>query len=340
MDETREERNGSSKALGIILFGFILLILLMAFSITKGATNIPMTSVIDGLFHFNRENQQHLVIIDLRLPRVVASALVGSALAVSGAIMQGITHNPLADPGIMGINAGAGFMLSISFAFFPTVGYMNMILISFLGAVLGAILVNSVASTGRKENSINLVLAGVAINTLLVALSQGIALMFNVSQNIMFWTVGGVAGSNWQQIKIMTPWIILAHIGGIIISKSISTLSLGDDVAKGLGLNTKVVYILSSIIVLILAGASVSVIGSVGFVGLIVPHIARFFVGLDYKWIIPTSAVLGAILMVLADLGSRIINPPFETPIGAIISLIGVPFFLYLSCKEGRNING
>ncbi len=150
----------------------------------------------------------------------------------------------------------------------------------------------------------------------------------------MFWTVGGVAGSNWEQVRIMLPWIIGGLVGSVALSPYISILSLGQDVAKGLGINIKVINLFSSLIVLILVGASVSVVGSVGFVGLIVPHIARFFVGMDYKLIIPSTAVMGALLVVLADLWARTLNPPFETPIGAIISLIGVPLFLNLARRQ------
>lgn len=321
----------------IILFGLGLLVLLMTFSISKGVAEIPLSSVWNAIFHFDRENTQHLIVVDLRIPRVIASALVGAAFAVSGAIMQGTTRNPMADSGLMGLNAGAGFALSICFAFFPGLSYMNVILFSFLGAALGTALVNGIASLRRGGiTPMRLVLAGAAVSALLTALSQGIALYFDVAQDIMFWTTGGVSGSNWMQIRIMTPWILGALLVAIALSRSISLLSLGEDVAKGLGLNIAVINHLCSLIVLILAGASVSVVGAVGFVGLIIPHLARFLVGVDYRWIIPFSAVLGALLMVAADLGARMLNPPFETPIGALTALVGVPFFLYLARKQRR----
>ncbi len=319
----------------IIALGSGVLALLMAFSITKGAAQIQLSSVWDAFLRFEENNTQHLIVVDLRLPRVLASALVGAALAVAGAIMQGTTRNPLADSGLMGLNAGAGFALSICFAFLPGLGYIQIILASFLGAALGAALVNGIASLRRGGNTpMRLVLAGAAVSALLTALSQGIALYFDVAQNIMFWTVGGVAGSNWLQIKIMAPWILGALLVGIILSPSITVLSLGEDVAKGLGLNTMVINALCALVVLILAGASVSVVGAVGFVGLLVPHLARFLVGVDYRWIIPSSAVMGALLMVTADLGARMINPPFETPIGVLTAMVGVPFFLYLARKQ------
>lgn len=324
-------------AVFIILFGLGLLFFLMAFSVTKGVVDIPFSSVWDALFRFDESNTHHLIIIDIRIPRVIASALVGSAFAVSGAIMQGITRNPMADSGLLGLNAGAGFALSICFAFFPSMKYMQIILFSFLGAAFGAMLVNSIASLRRGgATSMRLVLAGAAVSALLSSLSQGIALHFDVAQDILFWTVGGVAGSNWDQIRIIFPFIMVALVGAVILSRSISIASLGEDVAKGLGMNTTIVNLLSSIIVLVLAGASVSVVGAVGFVGLVIPHLSRYLVGVDYKWIIPVSAVLGGILVVVADLGARTLNPPIETPIGSLIALVGVPFLLYLARKERR----
>ncbi|EJO5349469.1 iron ABC transporter permease [Clostridium botulinum] len=329
------EKDNMWKMWFIVLGGLGLLALIMAFSITKGTANISLSSVWDSLFYFDDKDMNHLVIVNLRMPRVIASALVGASLAVAGAIMQGTTGNPMADSGLLGLNAGAAFALSICFAFFPGMKYMHIILFSFLGAALAVVLVNGIASIKRGgQTPIRLVLAGAAVSTLLVAMSQGIALYFNVAQSIMFWTVGGVSGSNWEQVRIMLPWIIGGLIGAIALSPYISILSLGQDVAKGLGINIRVVNILSSIIVLILVGASVSVVGAVGFVGLIVPHIARFLVGMDYRLIIPSTAVMGALLVVLADLGARTLNSPFETPIGAIISLIGVPLFLSLARKQ------
>ncbi|QDR82681.1 FecCD family ABC transporter permease [Sporomusa termitida] len=319
----------------IIVAGSGLLVLLMMFSITRGAAAIPFFAVGDALVRFDAKNTQHLIVLDLRLPRVIASALVGAALAVAGAVMQGTTRNPLADSGLMGLNAGAGFALSICFAFFPRLGYMQLILFSFLGAALGAALVGGIASLRRGgATPMRLVLAGAAVSALLAALSQGIALYFDVAQDIMFWTTGGVAAASWEQIRIMAPWILGALLGSIALARSVSLLSLGQDVAKGLGLNTAVGNGLCFLIVLILAGASVSVVGAVGFVGLIIPHLARYFVGVDYRWVIPSSAVLGALLLVLADLGARTLNPPFETPIGALIGLIGVPCFLYLARQQ------
>ncbi|MDR2135561.1 MAG: iron ABC transporter permease [Treponema sp.] len=316
-----------------------ILILAMVFSVARGAAEIPPAVLWDALFHFDPGQTRHLIVRDLRLPRVIASALVGASLAVAGAVMQGITRNPMADSGLMGLNAGAGFALSLCFAFFPGLSYRRIILFSFLGAALGAALVNGIASLRRDGiTPMRMVLAGAAVSALLAALSQGIALYFDVAQNIMFWTAGGVAGSDWNQVRILLPWIGGGLLGAAALSRSVSLLSLGEEVARGLGVRTGMVNALGSLFVLILAGASVSVVGAVSFVGLVIPHITRFLAGADYRRIIPFSAVLGALLMVLADLGARTLNPPFETPVGAIIALIGVPFFLYLARRQKRGL--
>jgi iron complex transport system permease protein len=320
-----------------ILLSAGVLVAVFVFSVTKGAADIPLKTVWNAVFHFDSGNTRHLIVRNLRLPRVIASALAGAALAVAGAVMQGVTRNPLADSGLMGLNAGAGFALSLCFAFFPELPYMRIILFSFLGSGFGAALVNGIAFLRRGgATPVRLVLAGAAVSALLAALSQGIALYFNVAQSIMFCTAGGVANSNWEQVGIMLPWILGALLAAIILSPSISLLSLGEDAAKGLGVNTAAVNALCQVTVLILAGVSVSIIGAVSFVGLVIPHIARFLIGVDYRRIVPASAVLGALLLVLADFGARMLNPPFETPVGAVIALIGVPFFLYLARRQRR----
>ena len=336
--QDRQSR-GSSRPLATWLIlgpGLGLLALLAAFSITQGAATLPLATVREALLHFNPQNTQHLIVVDLRLPRLIASALAGAALAVAGAVMQGTTRNPLADSGLLGLNAGAGFALSLCFAFFPGLGYLQLIGAAFLGAALGAALVATAACLGRGATPLRLVLAGAAVSALLAALSQGLALYFATAQTIMFWTAGGVAGANWAQLRLLAPWMAAALLGAVALSRSVSLLSLGEETAKGLGLNTSAVMALCALIVLMLAGAAVAVVGAVGFVGLIIPHLARFLVGVDYRRIIPVSAVLGAHLLLLADLAARTLNPPFETPLGALTALIGVPFFLYLARRQRR----
>jgi len=323
----------------ILLGGTIALLLAIGLSISFGAADISLKTVWSAVFHFNPDLTAHQIIRDIRMPRVLGAAMVGACFAVSGAIMQGMTRNPLADSGLLGLNAGATFMLAVCFAFFPGLSYIYLILFSFIGAGLGAGLVYGTGSLAKGGlTPMRLVLAGAAVSALLAALSEGVALYFQIGQDLAFWYAGGVSGTRWLNLQIMSPWIILAMIGAILLSRSITLLSLGDEVALGLGQSTKAIKFCGIIIVLILAGSAVSVVGAVGFVGLIVPHVTRFLVGHDYRWIIPCSIILGSLLVVLADLCARMVNPPFETPIGALIALLGVPFFLYIARKGGKAI--
>ncbi|WP_309296671.1 iron ABC transporter permease [Paenibacillus sp. L3-i20] len=323
----------------IMLGGIIALVFGIGLAVSFGAADIPFAVVWDAIFNFNPEINEHQIIQESRLPRVLAGAMVGACFAVSGAIMQGMTRNPLADSGLLGLNAGSGFVIALCFAFFPGMPYMYLIMYSFLGAGLGAGIVYGIGALAKGGlTPVRLVLAGAALSALLSALSEGIALYFRIGQNLAFWYAGGVAGTKWIQLKVMFPWIVVAIIAAIILSRSITMLSLGDDIARGLGQRTNLVKLACTIVVLVLAGSAVSVAGAVGFVGLIVPHLTRKLVGVDYRWIIPCSAILGSLLVVFADLGARMVNPPAETPVGAIIALIGVPFFLYLARKERREL--
>ncbi|KGX88212.1 FecCD family ABC transporter permease [Pontibacillus litoralis] len=343
--ETYEEKIEMEKIsrpmVGLYLFigGIIALILSIMASISLGAADIDFKTVWNSIFHYNEDVTAHQVIQEVRLPRVLGAAVVGSCFAVSGAVMQGMTRNPLADSGLLGLNAGAGFVLALCFAFLPGLSYSFIILFSFLGATIGAGLVFGVGSLTRNGlTPMRLVLAGAAVSSLFIALSEGIAIYFNVSQDLAFWYAGGVSGAKWYHLKIITPIAVVALASAWIISRSITMISLGEEVAVGLGQRTKVVKMVGMMIVLVLAGTAVSVVGGVGFVGLIIPHITRAIVGHDYRWIIPNSMVYGGLLLVLADLAARTLNAPYETPIGALIGVIGVPFFLYIARKGGKEL--
>ncbi|WP_410770016.1 FecCD family ABC transporter permease [Fontibacillus sp. BL9] len=319
----------------IIFGGVILLVFAIGLSISVGAADIKLATVWNALFHFNGELTQHQIILDLRLPRAVAAALIGAALAVAGAIMQGMTRNPMADSGLLGLNSGAGLALAICFALFPGTSFLMMMLYSFAGAAVGAGLVFGIGFLSKGGMTpVRLTLAGAAVSLLLVAISEGIAIYFKVGQDLAFWYAGAVSGTTWTQLKFVSPWVAVGLLGALALSKSITLLSLGDEIATGLGQRTGLIKAVSMIFVLILAGSAVSLVGAIGFVGLMIPHVAKFLVGVDYRWVIPSSAVLGSLLMVFADISARMVNPPHEVPIGALIAVIGVPFFLYLALKQ------
>ncbi|MGE7883677.1 FecCD family ABC transporter permease [Bacillus sp. NPDC094077] len=308
-------------------------------AIAFGAKDIHLQTVWAAVFDYNPKLTQHQIIYELRLPRVIGAAVVGAAFAVAGAVMQGVTRNPLADAGVLGINAGAMFVVALSFAFFPHIPYSYLMIVSFIGAILSTVLIFIIGSaTSGGLTPMRLTIAGAVMAALLHSLSSGIAIYYDLSQDLAFWYAGGVAGVKWEHLKFLVPIILITIVFATALGRSISLISMGDDVATNLGVKTNRTRILGMIIVVILAGVSVSAVGSIGFVGLVIPHIARKLVGVNYRLIIPMSALLGAMLLVLADLGARTVNPPKELAIGIMVALVGVPFFLYIARKVGREL--
>ncbi|PES77431.1 ferrichrome ABC transporter permease [Bacillus cereus] len=308
-------------------------------AIAFGAKDIHLQTVWAAVFDYNPKLTQHQIIYELRLPRVIGAAVVGAAFAVAGAVMQGVTRNPLADAGVLGINAGAMFVVALSFALFPHMPYSYLMIVSFIGAVLSTVLIFIIGSaTSGGLTPMRLTIAGAVMAALLHSLSSGVAIYYDLSQDLAFWYAGGVAGVKWEHLKFLVPIILITIVFATVIGRSISLISMGDDVATNLGVKTNRTRIFGMIIVVILAGVSVSAVGSIGFVGLVIPHIARKLVGVNYRLIIPMSALLGAMLLVLADLGARTVNPPKELAIGIMVALVGVPFFLYIARKVGREL--
>ncbi|MCQ6568447.1 iron ABC transporter permease [Bacillus mycoides] len=308
-------------------------------AVAFGAKDIHLQTVWAAVFDYNPKLTQHQIIYELRLPRVIGAAVVGAAFAVAGAVMQGVTRNPLADAGVLGINAGAMFVVALSFAFFPHMPYSYLMIVSFIGAVLITVLIFIIGSaTSGGLTPMRLTIAGAVMAALLHSLSSGVAIYYDLSQDLAFWYAGGVAGVKWEHLKFLVPIILITIVFATALGRSISLISMGDDVATNLGVKTNRTRILGMIMVVILAGVSVSAVGSIGFVGLVIPHIARKLVGVNYQLIIPMSALLGAILLVLADLGARTVNPPKELAIGIMVALVGVPFFLYIARKVGSEL--
>ncbi|RDY33202.1 FecCD family ABC transporter permease [Lachnotalea glycerini] len=319
----------------VITGSFLVLVAAILISIMTGAANLSINTVLNAFFSFQVTNPEHLLVREMRIPRALSGALIGAALAVAGAMMQGMTKNPLADSGLMGLSAGAGLFLAISLVYLNGMGYYSIIIMTFLGAAFGALSVHIISNLVPGGNHpMKLVLAGATVSTLFSAISQAIAIAANASQSIMFWTMGNVSGTSWMQLKIGGPVILASALIGMALSRRISILNMGEEMAKGLGVNTRQTRILGTLIVVLLSGTSFALCGSITFVGMMIPHFARFLVGPDYRLIIPISAVQGAALVVLADIFSKTIQPPTEIPLGAVISVIGVPIFLYYARKE------
>ena len=325
----------------LIIIGIIILFIGILLSVSLGAKNISFLTIIESLF--TKENNVDFQIIkDIRIPRAIAAALVGGFLSVAGSIMQGITRNPIAEPSVMGITQGATFAIAIAFVIqkvMPNavIGSFGLMTFAFFGASISGILVYILSSRTRKKvDPVKLALAGTALGTLLISLALGIAMYFNLSQELSFWISGGLVSSTWQGVKLL---LIVGGIGlilAMVMAPKITILSLGEEVAIGLGEKTNLVRFICIIIVILLTEASVSVAGNIVFVGLIIPQIVKAIVGADYKSIIPASLILGAALLVYGDIIARMINPPYETPIGSLTALLGVPVFIYLVRKDGN----
>lgn len=323
----------------IILSGMFLLLAGLLLSVSYGAADISYSTIVRAVFAFDGLDNDHLILREFRIPRALAAALVGAALGAAGALMQGITRNPLASPSLMGLNAGAGLMLVLGLALSPTLGFTVLIGLSFAGAAMGVAVVLLVGSAQRGGlTPVRLALAGAAVSAFFGAFTSFIIVYYKIGQDVLFYTAGGVQSVQEEQLLFVAPWIGGGLIVALLLSRSVSLLSLGQDVATGLGLNIVHVRIVAALAILILAGSSVALAGGIGFVGLVVPHVSRFLTGLDYRWIVPVSAVLGACLLIFADLAARMINPPYEVPVGLMTALIGVPFFLMLAWRDERGI--
>ncbi len=324
-----------------MVIGVMLLIFGIVMSVSLGAKDIDFLTIIKSLVTDSNDVNTKIV-RDVRIPRAIAASLVGGFLAVAGAIMQGITRNPIAEPSVMGITQGATFMIAVTFVLqriYPNlvVGSFGIMIFAFIGASISGLLVYFISSkSARKVDTVKLALAGTALGTLLISLAMGIAMYFNLSQQLSFWISGGLISAKWEGVKLLSIVGGSALIGAMIMAPKITILSLGEEVAIGLGQKTNAVRFISIIIVILLTGSSVSVAGNIVFVGLIVPQIAKAIVGADYKYIIPSSMILGSVLLVYSDILARMINPPYETPIGSLTALLGVPMFIYLVRKDKK----
>lgn len=319
-----------------IIIGIIAFVGMFVAALVLGAADISVKDVWLALAT-NETSDKILIIGEIRLPREIAAVLVGAALAVAGAIMQGMTKNPLADPGLLGLTAGANAALAITIAFFPSANYFGIMIACFIGAAIGAILVFGVSSMKKGGfGPFRIVLAGAAISALLYAIADGIGIYFKISKEVSMWNAGGLIGASWNQLGMITPFILIGILIAIFLSRQLTILSLSEEIAVGLGQKTTQTKFILFIVIILLAGASVALVGNIAFIGLIIPHVVRAFVGRDYRFIIPMSVILGAILMLFADTLGRTINAPYETPVAAIVAMMGLPFFLLIVRKGGK----
>jgi iron complex transport system permease protein len=310
----------------------VLFVCLLA-SVRFGAARIGTWDVI-GAFTNYGGSEDDLIIRTLRVPRALVAALVGAALAVAGAVIQGLTRNPLADPWILGIEAGAAFAVVLSVFLLGASSLTTYALFAFLGGAIAAVVVYVLGTLGGMS-PMKLVVAGAALATLLSSLKTAVLILNQQTlEEIRFWLAGSVAGRDLSLLLQVLPYVGAGLLLAFALGRQITALTLGDDVATGLGLRTSWLKVLCVVAVVLLAGSAVAIAGPIGFVGLVIPHVARFLVGVDYRWVLPYSALLGAVLLVTADIAARLVLRPQELPVGIMTALVGAPFFIYLARKR------
>ncbi|MFW0781538.1 iron ABC transporter permease [Rossellomorea marisflavi] len=311
----------------------VLLVAFIALSIVYGYTDTSWKAAFDTFMEPDGSTE-HLVIQNIRLPRALIAAAVGASLAISGVLMQTLTKNPLASPGIFGINAGGGFMVVMAVTLFGVTSLQSFAWLSFLGAAIAAagVFIIGGASGSNGLTPMKLTLAGAAITAMFSSFTQGL-LVLNESalEQVLFWLAGSVQGRSLEILAGVFPYILVGWILSLMIAGKMNILAMGEDVAKGLGVKTNILKVISLVAVVLLAGGSVAVAGPIGFIGIVIPHIARKIIGVDHRWLIPYSGLLGAILLLAADIGARYIIMPQEVPVGVMTAVIGAPFFVYVA---------
>ena len=327
---------GKKKFVFSIILCLALLSIMAIFSISLGAKSIAFTKVIDVLLG-NAPDSLEAVIILQRIPRTVFGILAGGALGISGALMQSITRNPIADPSILGVNTGASLFVVAGIAFFNITVAYQYIWLAIIGAGVTAVFVYSVASMGKDgATPLKLALSGSAVSIVLGSLVSTIMLPNNrVMEAFRFWQVGSIGSATWENIMLISPFLIVGFIISMFISGYLNNLALGDEAATALGTNVVMTRTIGALSSVLLCGATTALAGPIGFVGLIIPHIIRLIFGSEMSKMLPLSFLGSAILMLISDIIGRIISLPGETEVGIVTAVLGAPVFI-LAIREGK----
>lgn len=336
-----------------LIGSFIVLMCLIIFSSTMGAAKISFLESIRivmskipviGEFILNNEVEKshYLIVLKIRMPRILLGALVGMGLSVVGSAFQGMFRNPMADPYVLGISSGAALGATAAIVLgleYTVLGFGFITVCAFAGAILTTYFVYNIAKVGSKIPTVTLLLAGIAIGFLLSSIIS-IIMIFNRNQieNIVYWIMGSVSAASWNQVGMLFPVVLACTTVITAFSRELNIMSTGEETARSLGVNSELVKKVLLSVSSVLVAACVSVSGIIGFVGLIVPHIVRLILGSDHRIILPFSAVGGAIFMVVCDTMARTIAAPAEIPVGAVTSVFGAPFFIYLLIKSKRRV--
>ena len=327
---------GKKKFVFSIILCLTLLSIMAIFSISLGAKSIAFTKVIDVLLGNDPDSLEAAIILQ-RIPRTVFGILAGGALGISGALMQSITRNPIADPSILGVNTGASLFVVAGIAFFNITVAYQYIWLAIIGAGVTAVFVYGVASMGKDgATPLKLALSGSAVSIVLGSLVSTIMLPNNrVMEAFRFWQVGSIGSATWENIMLISPFLIVGFIISMFISGYLNNLALGDEAATALGTNVVMTRTIGALSSVLLCGATTALAGPIGFVGLIIPHIIRLIFGSEMSKMLPLSFLGSAVLMLVSDIIGRIISLPGETEVGIVTAVLGAPVFI-LAIRKGR----
>ncbi|MFP9127473.1 MULTISPECIES: FecCD family ABC transporter permease [Bacillaceae] len=316
------------KRMAVLVSLLLLLLIAIYAGLSFGAVSVSFKELWSVLAS-GGEGVYEKIVYNLRLPRVIVGLCVGACLAASGALLQGVMRNPLADPGIIGVSSGGGLFAIITMVIFPQYSYL-LPFIAFIGAFLTTVLIYMFA-WDKGASPVKIILAGVAMNAVLGAIMNGVMVLYSDRvQSVIGWLSGGLNGRSWYHVDIILPYTIIMLLVSLLAIKPVNILILGDDAAKLLGQNVELIRMLIILLASFLAGIAVSVAGLIGFVGLVVPHIIRLLIGEDYRFLLPFSIIGGAALVVIADTAARSLFDPIELPVGILLAALGGPFFIIL----------
>lgn len=317
-----------------IMSSLLLLIGGLILAVRLGSVPISFKDIWNSIFHYN-ETLELMLVRDVRIPRALAVLLTGGILGVTGSMIQGVTRNPIAEPSILGVSQGATLVIAIFYATGITISTKNVMIASFIGALItGIIVLGFISKKANNQSITKILLAGTAMSTFFMSLTTIIGLLSNQSQMIGFWVSGGFRNASWADFTLVFLAGVIGLIIAILLAPKINILNLGDDVAIGLGQNPEKIRTVTLLVMIPMCAAAVAVGKNIAFVGLIVPQIVKKILGEDYRRNIPCSFLLGAVLLTYADVAARMLFNPYEVPIGIFTALIGVPFFISIARKE------